>query len=144
MKLIKHNVKAGEILADAKMKLQQLLGVAVQIEVKPLYPLDKVEDWEWLQDVSEVLHVSPEDMKSKSRKREIVKARHLAMYFLYKYSSRGYQDVASVVGLSDHTSAVHSVNAVQDALHVGDPDMTDAHYLVYKQMRKYAAEVESF
>jgi chromosomal replication initiation ATPase DnaA len=144
MKLLKNNPKAEAILADAKTKLQQLLGVKVVLEIRPHLPLDNVPEEQWLEDVCAVLGVTPEQVRGKSRKRHIVQARHLAIYFLYKYSSRGYENVAAALGLTNHTSAIHAVATVQDLLHIGDPDMTEAHYLAYRQMRKYAVEVERY
>jgi len=52
------------------------------------------------------------DLLSKSRKQDIVKARHLTMYLIYKYTGQSYQQIGLVMGKRDHSTVLHACNAV--------------------------------
>lgn len=59
-----------------------------------------------------------EQLESKSRKRELVTARHLAIYFLRHKTKMSHEDIGDLMGGRDHTtsiSAVQSVCALMDS-----------------------------
>jgi len=58
--------------------------------------------------------ISVEQMNSPSRKREIVYARYMCMWFLRKYSKLTLKALGKIFGGRDHTTAIHAINSVQD------------------------------
>lgn len=52
------------------------------------------------------------DLVSKSRKREIVDARQLAMYLCHKYTDLSYSQIGRLFGKRDHSTVLHACNQV--------------------------------
>lgn len=64
--------------------------------------------------VSEYFEIKNSDFDSKSRKRELVKARQFAMYFSKKYTRQSLQKIGEVIGKKNHATVLHSCNVVKD------------------------------
>jgi len=59
-------------------------------------------------------------MKGKSRKREIVEARHLAMYMEKKYTKSSLKSIGLKYGGRDHSTVIHSCNNITNLLFTED------------------------
>jgi chromosomal replication initiator protein len=57
-----------------------------------------------------------ENLKSKSRKRELVTARQVAMYFSKKYTNHSLKSIGYYFGGRDHSTVIHALQAVNDML----------------------------
>ena len=57
-------------------------------------------------------------MHSKSRKREIVQARQVAMFLSKKYTDHSYSLIGNLVGKRDHATVLHACKAIKDSLDV--------------------------
>ncbi len=68
--------------------------------------------------VSEAFEVSPVDLKSKKRKREIVLARQVAMYLAKKFTKASLKEVGKFFGGRDHSTVIYSIQAVEDLLEI--------------------------
>ena len=64
--------------------------------------------------VCEFLYVTRRQLEQKTRKRYIVEARQIAMYLIRKHSSKSMQHIGSIFGGRDHTTAIHSIQVVND------------------------------
>lgn len=64
--------------------------------------------------VSQVIGVTPEQTKSKSREREFVKARHLSMYFMRKFTDMSLKKIGSNFSNSDHATVIHASKSVNN------------------------------
>jgi len=73
--------------------------------------------------VSEQLSVSIEDIKSKTRKRDIVQARQISMYFAKKLTNSSLCVIGKHFGNRDHSTVIHACQTVNDLKD------TDAEYL---------------
>jgi hypothetical protein len=51
---------------------------------------------------------------------ESVKARHIAFYFLYKFTNLSYNEIGRMFGGKDHTTIMHGINKVSDYLDIQD------------------------
>ena len=60
--------------------------------------------------------ISPEQMKGKSRKREYVVARQVAMYFAKEYTTHSLKGIGSHFGGRDHSTVIHAVQSVNDMM----------------------------
>lgn len=66
--------------------------------------------------VSEYFNVSSDDLKAKTRKKEIVIARQIAMYFSKDYTNHSLKSIGSHFGGRDHSTVIHALQSVNDML----------------------------
>lgn len=66
--------------------------------------------------VSEYFNVSSDDLKAKTRKKEIVIARQLAMYFSKDYTNHSLKSIGYHFGGRDHSTVIHALQSVSDML----------------------------
>lgn len=62
--------------------------------------------------VASYFNINEEDLNMKSRKREIVVSRQLAMYFSKKYTDCSLQEIGRKIGNKNHSTVVHSYKQV--------------------------------
>ena len=65
-----------------------------------------------------------DDLKAKTRNRGVVDARQRYCYFAKKYSKRALKAIGQHMGGRDHSTVIHSIQAVNNLLDV-DPDYVD-------------------
>jgi chromosomal replication initiator protein len=75
--------------------------------------------------VSDYFHMPIELMVSKTRKREIVQARQIAMYFAREFTSESLAAIGSQIGGKDHATVMHAHNTVNDLIE------TDKRFKIY-------------
>lgn len=68
--------------------------------------------------VCEHFNVTPSDIHSKTRKREIVNARQVSMYLTKKLTNHSYSRVGELIGKRDHATVVHACKVVKDQMSV--------------------------
>ncbi|MEQ6120976.1 chromosomal replication initiator protein DnaA [Reichenbachiella sp. MALMAid0571] len=66
--------------------------------------------------VSEYFNVPTDELKAKTRKKEIVIARQLAMYFTKDYTNHSLKSIGSHFGGRDHSTVIHALQSVSDML----------------------------
>ena len=76
--------------------------------------------------VCDYFKISPEQMASKSRKREVAQARQIAMYLSRTLTNTSLSYIGSQIGGRDHATVLHSFNTVNDLL---DTDRTFKKYI---------------
>ncbi|BDD05075.1 chromosomal replication initiator protein DnaA [Aureibacter tunicatorum] len=69
--------------------------------------------------VSEYYNLSPKDLKAKSRKKEYVIARQIAMYFSKELTQHSLKSIGYHFGGRDHSTVIHAVQSVNDMLSSG-------------------------
>ena len=79
--------------------------------------------------VSEYFQMDVATLQSKTRKRHIVQARQLAMYFAKKYTKASLASIGSQIGKRDHATVLHACKTVDNL------SFTD------KQFRKYVEDL---
>ncbi|HBG70665.1 MAG: chromosomal replication initiation protein DnaA [Bacteroidetes bacterium GWF2_43_63] len=75
--------------------------------------------------VCDYFNISVEQMHSSSRKREIVQARQLAMYFAKTLTKSSLASIGTDIGGKDHATVLHAVRTVKNLID------TDKHFRVY-------------
>ena len=78
----------------------------------------KIEiDIKYIQDVvSKYFNISIEDMKDKARRKEIVIARQVAMYFSKDFTNNSLKSIGFHFGGRDHSTVIHAVQSVNDMI----------------------------
>ena len=79
--------------------------------------------------VSEYFQMDISTLQSKTRKRHIVQARQLAMYFAKKFTKASLASIGSQIGKRDHATVLHACKTVDNL------SFTD------KQFRKYVEDL---
>ncbi|MGD1843612.1 MAG: chromosomal replication initiator protein DnaA [Thermonemataceae bacterium] len=72
--------------------------------------------------VCDYFSISPEILKSKSRKKEIAMARQIAMYFCKEYTNFSLKSIGYHFGGRDHSTVIHAIQNISD-LRENDGDM---------------------
>ena len=68
---------------------------------------------EMLSEISAYFGLSVESLRGKSRQRELVTARQVAMYVFRELTDLSYPAIARVFGGRDHTTVIHAVEKIQ-------------------------------
>ncbi len=64
--------------------------------------------------VSEFYGIPIDSMKSKKRKKDIARARQVAMYFLRNILDKPFKEIGEIFGGKDHSTVMHSVGKVEE------------------------------
>jgi chromosomal replication initiator protein len=75
--------------------------------------------------VCEFFEVPLEKLKGSTRKRPIVQARQLSMFFAKQYTNNSLKSIGGHFGGRDHSTVIHSCQAVRDQIDT-DGDFRDA------------------
>lgn len=83
--------------------------------------------------VSEYFHVSKEAMKSSKRTREVANARQVAMYFIKRHVGCSLKHIGKqFFGGRDHSTVIHAIRSVKDAMQVNNKFKRDIENIVQK------------
>ncbi|MFK7953909.1 MAG: chromosomal replication initiator protein DnaA [Ekhidna sp.] len=66
--------------------------------------------------VSDYFHIDQDDLKAKTRKKEIVIARQVAMYFSKDYTNHSLKSIGYHFGGRDHSTVIHALQSVNDMI----------------------------
>ncbi len=66
--------------------------------------------------VSEYYGIHPDELKAKTRKKEIVIARQVAMYFSKEFTQHSLKSIGYHFGGRDHSTVIHAVQTVNDMI----------------------------
>ncbi len=66
--------------------------------------------------VCDYFRLDANDIQTKSRKREVVQARQIAMYLSRKYTKNSLSSIGEQIGKRDHATVLYACNAVSDLL----------------------------
>ena len=66
--------------------------------------------------VSDYFHINLDDLKAKTRKKEIVIARQVAMYFSKDYTNHSLKSIGYHFGGRDHSTVIHALQSVNDMI----------------------------
>ena len=69
--------------------------------------------------------IQVEDLKAKTRKKEIVIARQVAMYFSKEFTNHSLKSIGYHFGGRDHSTVIHAVQAINDLMET-DPSFRNA------------------
>lgn len=69
-----------------------------------------------LEQVCRYYGVTPNDVKGKSRKREVVIPRQLSMYLAKKYTNMPISRIGKLIGSRDHSTVLHSIESIEESI----------------------------
>ena len=106
------------LLAHAALKKEEVnLALARQVLKDIVQEIHTEVSIDYIQKaVANHYSITPEDLKSKSRKKELVVARQVAMYFSKQYTNHSLKSIGHYFGGRDHSTVIHALQAVSNAL----------------------------
>lgn len=135
-KNIKTNVRELEgaiisLIAQSSFNKKEItLGLAKEIVEKFVKNTKREVSIDYIQKVvSDYFQMDIETLQSKTRKRHIVQARQLAMFFAKKFTKASLASIGSQIGQRDHATVLHACKTVDNL------SSTD------KQFRKYVEDL---
>lgn len=88
--------------------------------------------------VSEYFDIKMDDLKAKTRKKEIVTARQVAMYFSKEFTNHSLKSIGYHFGGRDHSTVIHAVQTVNDLMETDTAFRNSVNELKKKfKMRSY-------
>lgn len=104
------------MIANASLIKKEIdLELAKQTLKSIVHDIDSEVGIDYIQKtVSEYFKVTIDQLKDKTRKKEIVMARQLAMYFSKEYTSSSLKTIGYHFGGRDHSTVIHAVQTVND------------------------------
>ena len=63
--------------------------------------------------ITRKFNIKIEEIKSLSRKKSLCRIRHLAMYFIRKYSKKSLKEISEIFHRSDHTTIIHANKKIE-------------------------------
>jgi len=90
--------------------VKDILGKIVKRQVVEL-SVERIQ-----QVVCEHFKLSPKLLQEKTRKREIVQARQLAMYFCKNLTNASLVDIGNQIGKKDHTTVLYACKTIADLI----------------------------
>ena len=104
------------LIAHASLMKRDIdLELAKQTLKTIIHDIDTEVSIDYIQKtVAEYFHLKPEDLKDKTRKKEVVIARQLAMYFSKEYTNHSLKSIGYHFGGRDHSTVIHAVQSVND------------------------------
>lgn len=106
------------LVAQSTLNRRELdVTLARQILQNMVNNIEKEIDIDFIQrSVSEFFDVSIDSLKAKTRKKEIVVARQVAMYFAKEYTTYSLKTIGSHFGGRDHSTVIHAIQSVNDLI----------------------------
>lgn len=99
---------------------QELIEDILQVEVETKRPRIKVAPADVIKTVANHYHVKQSSLKGTSRLKNLVTARHIAMYILKKELSLPLTEIGRWFTGRDHTSVLHAVKKVEKDIALSD------------------------
>ena len=109
------SLMAHSIINDADIDLtlaRRVIEQSIKFEIKKI-TVQKIQDV-----VCEYFNIKKELIQSKSRKREIVQARQVAMYFTKAHTEMSLSQIGTHIGKRNHATVLHACNTVRNLLDV--------------------------
>ncbi|RKW06632.1 MAG: chromosomal replication initiator protein DnaA, partial [Capnocytophaga sp.] len=118
---VKTNIRELEgvntsLVAEALFNKKEItLDLAKKAVDKIVKNIKKEVTIEYIQEiVSEYFQLSLEELQSKTRKRHVVQARQLAMFFAKKYTKLSLASIGKLIGKRDHATVLHACKTVDN------------------------------
>lgn len=106
------------LIAHASLTRSEMnLELAKQILKTIVTDIDSEVGIDYIQKtVSDFFNVTLDDLKAKTRKKEIVIARQVAMYFSKDFTNHSLKSIGYHFGGRDHSTVIHAVQSVNDMI----------------------------
>ena len=123
-----------------------LYGRAIDVDAAKDILRDMMEDYQVRLEIEDIQRLvaqfyglAPELLSAKSRKREIVTARHVAMYFSKQLTTHSLKSIGLRFGGRDHSTVIHACNTIDDRISLEPAFKTEIGEIEQKLERQSSA-----
>lgn len=109
--LIKLLAKASLEGKDITLELAKEVVKSVATEKRSTLTLDQIQKI-----VADYFGFSPDVLRSKTKKKEFVQARQIAMYFCKKFTNASLKTIGLNFGGRDHSTVIHAIQTVEELM----------------------------
>lgn len=109
--LIKLLAKASLEGKEITLDLAREIVKSISTEKRQTITLDQIQNI-----VAEYFGVNTDALRSKTKKKEFVQARQIAMYFCKKFTNASLKTIGLNFGGRDHTTVIHALQTVEEQL----------------------------
>lgn len=116
---IRYNIRELEGAFTRLLAFSKFYNRAISLDLAESY-LKNLGSEEYVISIKNIINavckhfdISPEQMKSKSRKREISHPRHIAMYLCRNLTEESFANIGKEFGNMDHTSIIHGCDKIE-------------------------------
>jgi chromosomal replication initiator protein len=107
----------NSIICQARLKNRELQQNEIKLLIKNnVIPKKTASIKDVIRIVSEFYHIDEATIYEKTRRKEIVKPRQIAMYILREDFSVSYPTIGEKFGGRDHTTVIHSCDKIKDSI----------------------------
>lgn len=99
--------------APTAQSIKEILNTSTYAQRK-----SSLSSQELMQHIADFFHISLDDLTGKSRKKELVLPRQIAMYLMREELSSSYPNIGQELGNRDHTTAMHAYTKINTALEI--------------------------
>lgn len=123
--LIAHSIVNDNVIDIALAR--RVIGNAIKKIEKPKISTEIIAE-----KVCEYYHIPAEAIQSKSRKREIVQARQIAMYLAKQLTDSSLSKIGTILGNKNHATVLHGCKTIQELIEVDKQIRDDVNALQSK------------
>ncbi len=107
----------NSIICQARLKNRDLAQNEIKLLIKNnIVPKKTASIKDVIRIVSDFYHIEESSIYEKTRRKEIVKPRQIAMYLLREDFSVSYPTIGEKFGGRDHTTVIHSCDKIKDSI----------------------------
>jgi chromosomal replication initiator protein len=118
-------IRSAVELQDAEVNME-LIDLILKKEIRQNHKkILRVKPQDIIQSVSNHFHLKQSAIKGGKRNKELVKARHIAMYLLRQELNSSLEEIGQWFGGRDHTSVIHAVKKIEKELLVDESTNQD-------------------
>jgi chromosomal replication initiator protein len=106
------------LIAQSTLNRKEIdLQLTKEILKNLVHPIDTEVNIDYIQkSIAEYFDLTLEQLVDKTRKKEVVVARQLGMYFAKEYTNLSLQTIGQHFGKRDHSTVIHAINCVNDLI----------------------------
>lgn len=128
------------VLRSAEVIIKERTGLYVKLEVSPVQQTDK-KPTQMIEVICRALRVDERELGDKTRKQEIVWARHITIHYLRKYYTYlTLKDIGLMMGGLDHTTVINSLDRVEALTETRDSKFMPKYYVAEQAIKMWLSE----
>ena len=107
----------NSVICQSRLKNRELTQTEIKLLIKNnIIPKKTASIKDVIRTVSEFYHIDEVNIYEKTRRKEIVKPRQIAMYILREDFQISYPTIGEKFGGRDHTTVIHSCDKIKDSI----------------------------
>jgi chromosomal replication initiator protein len=115
----------SEVVLFKKPLTPELVSGMLERTERAEFPKNSIKSGDVIKTVANHFHISTAALKGPSRIKNLVEARHIAMYILHCELGLALEEIGGIFGGRDHTSVIHASNKIKELIPRDEPMRTN-------------------